>query len=101
MKGAKLRVCNNQAWLKVVAATIVTRRAETARLGRAAKICAIERGRPKAQAAKAVPASAEEISLVATQYERDVKAIDAPGDAASKKLKARAFDAVRAPVAGW
>jgi hypothetical protein len=54
-----------------------------------------------AQAAKAVPASAEEISLAAAQYEGEVKAIDAPGDAASKKLKARAFDAVRAPVAGW
>jgi len=27
--------------------------------------------------------------------------INAPGDAASKKLKARTFDAINAPVSGW
>ena len=42
-----------------------------------------------------------EISLEASSYRKDVEAIDAMGDAASKKLKARTFDAVRAPVAGW
>jgi hypothetical protein len=30
-----------------------------------------------------------------------VSAISGRGSAASKKLKERAFDAVRAPVAGW
>jgi Ca-activated chloride channel family protein len=54
-----------------------------------------------AQAAKAAPASAAEIARVATEYERDVSAIDAPGGAPSKKLKAKTFDAFRAPVAGW
>jgi Ca-activated chloride channel family protein len=34
-------------------------------------------------------------------YERDVAAVDRAGGAASKKLKERAFDAVRAPVKGW
>jgi len=58
-------------------------------------------GRIAAQAARAVPASSGEMSRLTEAYERDVQAIDAPGDAASKKLKARTFDAVRAPVAGW
>jgi len=35
------------------------------------------------------------------EYETGVMTIDSAGDAASKKLKAKAFDAVRAPVAGW
>jgi hypothetical protein len=34
-------------------------------------------------------------------YERDVAAVDRAGGAASKKLKEKAFDAVRAPVKGW
>jgi hypothetical protein len=48
-----------------------------------------------------VPASSGELARLKNGYERDVQEIDAPGDAASKKLKARTFDAVRAPVAGW
>jgi len=54
-----------------------------------------------ALAAEAEPSRAVEISLEAFSYRKDVEAIDAMGDAASKKLKARTFDAVRAPVAGW
>jgi len=53
------------------------------------------------EAAQAVPASSGELARLKDGYERDVQGIDAPGDAASKKLKARTFDAVRAPVAGW
>ena len=53
------------------------------------------------RAAREAPASAAEIARAAIEYERDVDAIDAPGGAASKKLKSRAFDKVRAPVAGW
>jgi hypothetical protein len=34
-------------------------------------------------------------------YERDVAAVDRGGGAASKKLKEKAFNAVRAPVEGW
>jgi hypothetical protein len=54
-----------------------------------------------ARAAQAVPASAREMQMVADGYETGVMTIDSAGDAASKKLKAKAFDAVRAPVAGW
>jgi Ca-activated chloride channel homolog len=57
--------------------------------------------RVAARAAKVAPASSAQIARAATEYERLVEAIDAPGGAASKKVKARAFDAVRAPVAGW
>jgi len=53
------------------------------------------------RAAREAPASAEEIARAAIEYERGVNAIDAPGGVASKKLKSRAFDQVRAPVAGW
>jgi Ca-activated chloride channel family protein len=51
-------------------------------------------------AGKAAPASPA-VMAQASEYERDVSAIGAPGSAASKKLKERAFDVVRAPVAGW
>jgi len=47
------------------------------------------------------PASAKEIARAAAEYETDVGAIEGAGSAASKKLKQRVFDAVRAPVAGW
>ena len=57
--------------------------------------------RVAAQVARVAPASAAEIARAAIEYERGVDAIDAPGGVASKKLKARAFDQVRAPVAGW
>jgi len=40
------------------------------------------------------------MQMVADGYETGVMTIDSGGDAASKKLKAKAFDAVRAPVAG-
>ncbi|MGZ6125828.1 MAG: vWA domain-containing protein [Myxococcales bacterium] len=57
--------------------------------------------RVAARAAQVVPASSGEMKDVADEYERDVAAIDAAGGMASKKLKQRAFDALRAPVAGW
>jgi len=47
------------------------------------------------------PASAKEIARAAAEYETDVGAIEGAGSAASKKLKQRVFDAVRAPVSGW
>jgi len=49
-----------------------------------------------AQAANAPAVTAQE-----REYERDVAAIDGRGSAASKSVKQKAFDAVRAPVAGW
>jgi Ca-activated chloride channel family protein len=52
-------------------------------------------------AAAAAPAEATMLAGVAASYERDVEQVDQPGGAASKKLKEKAFDAVRAPVAGW
>jgi Ca-activated chloride channel family protein len=52
-------------------------------------------------AAAAAPAEASVLAGVEESYERDVQQIDQPGGAASKKLKEKAFDAVRAPVAGW
>jgi Ca-activated chloride channel family protein len=57
--------------------------------------------RVAAQGARAAPASAAEIARAASEYEQGVIAIDALGGVASKKLKSRAFDQVRAPVAGW
>jgi Ca-activated chloride channel family protein len=57
--------------------------------------------RVAAQAAAAVPASAAEMKLAADEYERGVVDIDFAGGAASKKLKQKASDALRAPVAGW
>lgn len=53
------------------------------------------------QVARRVAPAAPAVMSQASDYERDVSAIDAPGSAASKKVKERAFDAVRAPVAGW
>jgi len=53
------------------------------------------------QAARAAPARAAEMEKAADTYEEDVVTIDSKGGAASKKLKQKAFDAVRAPVAGW
>jgi Ca-activated chloride channel homolog len=54
-----------------------------------------------ARAAQAAPASATEVLRAADAYETGVTAIDSAGDAASKRVKSKAFDAVRAPVAGW
>jgi hypothetical protein len=54
-----------------------------------------------ARAAKDAPESAKAVRTVADGYESGVMAIDARGDAASKQLKAKTFDAVRAPVSGW
>jgi hypothetical protein len=62
------------------------------------------------RAAAAAPAQARLVSAQAYEYATEVDSIDAPpspalpgtpGGAASKKLKQKAFDAVRAPVAGW
>jgi hypothetical protein len=52
-------------------------------------------------AAAAAPAEAESLARVEESYENDVAAIDKAGGAASKKLKERSFNALRAPVAGW
>jgi hypothetical protein len=41
------------------------------------------------------------MSLQANQYDVEVQAIDGRGSAMSKKVKEQAFDAARAPVAGW
>jgi Ca-activated chloride channel family protein len=57
--------------------------------------------RVAAQAAAVVPASSGEMKLAAGEYERGVVEIDSSGGAASKKVKQKAFDALRAPVAGW
>ena len=43
----------------------------------------------------------DEIVEMAAQYESGVQAIQSNGDAAAKKVKEKAFDAVRAPAAGW
>jgi Ca-activated chloride channel family protein len=53
------------------------------------------------KAGRAAPASLAPMLQAAGDYEKDVSAIDAPGGAASKALKQKAYDAVRAPVAGW
>jgi len=53
------------------------------------------------QAGRDAPAAMSGMLQTAREYEKDVSAIDAPGVAASKALKQKAYDAVRAPVAGW
>lgn len=53
------------------------------------------------QAAAASPAAATALAKAANEYDGEVNAISGRGSAASKKLKERAFDAVRAPVSGW
>ncbi|TMA25782.1 MAG: VWA domain-containing protein [Deltaproteobacteria bacterium] len=53
------------------------------------------------QAAAATPAEATALARAANEYDGEVSAISGRGSAASKKLKERTFDAVRAPVAGW
>jgi len=58
-------------------------------------------GRIARQGAQAAPASAAEIVQMASEYEIGVDAIQSSGDAAAKKVKEKAFDAVRAPAAGW
>ena len=64
-----------------------------ARLGRLNRVAA--------QAAVVAPASAAEMKDVAGEYERGVVDIRFAGSPASKKLKEKAFDALRAPVEGW
>lgn len=49
------------------------------------------------QLAAQAPAAAKE----AAEYDQGISFIDAPGSAASKAVKQKAFDALRAPVAGW
>jgi len=99
--------------LPATAASAAGARAEMAQLaGEAARLQ--ERGdrseahrklgtlnRIAAQAASAVPASAAEMKIVADEYERGVADIRFAGSPASKKLKEKAFDALRAPVEGW
>ncbi|HUJ24943.1 MAG TPA: hypothetical protein VLW85_02920, partial [Myxococcales bacterium] len=63
---------------------------------RAEAHAAVLQMREVAEAAKS-PAAKKE----AAQYDMDISVIDAPGSAASKLVKQKAFDAVRAPVAGW
>lgn len=57
--------------------------------------------RVAANAAMAAPASAAEMKSVAGEYERGVVDIHFAGSPASKRLKEKAFDALRAPVEGW
>jgi Ca-activated chloride channel family protein len=54
-----------------------------------------------ARAAAAAPAQAAAMSRQANQYDVEVQAIDGRGSAMSTKVKEQAFDAARAPVAGW
>ena len=51
--------------------------------------------------AQTVPASAPAFRQLSSEYQIGVSNIDAPGDAASKRIKENLFDVVRAPVAGW
>lgn len=53
------------------------------------------------QTARIAPAAAAPMMQAAGDYAQEVSAIDGPGGAASKALKQKAFDAVRAPVRGW
>lgn len=53
------------------------------------------------QTARVVPAAAAPMMQAAGDYAQEVFAIDGPGGAASKALKQKTFDAVRAPVRGW
>lgn len=69
------------------------RQEATARLGALNRVAA--------QAAQVAPASALEMKVAADEYGRGVEEIDVAGGARSKKLKQKAFDALRAPVAGW
>jgi hypothetical protein len=58
-------------------------------------------GRIARSGALAAPASAPEIARAADEYETGVQAIESSGDAATKRMKEKVFDAVRAPAAGW
>jgi hypothetical protein len=53
------------------------------------------------RAAAVAPAQAAAISKQALEYDDEVRAISGRGSAMSKKVKEQAFDAARAPVAGW
>ena len=53
------------------------------------------------QTASVAPAAAAPMMRAAGDYASEVSAIDGPGGAASKALKQKTFDAVRAPVQGW
>ena len=53
------------------------------------------------RAAAAAPAQAAAMHSKADEYRDDVQAIEGAGSAAGKRLKEKAFDAARAPVAGW
>lgn len=89
-------------------------RAEMAELARHAAV-AREQGRAEesredvarlnlvaAKAAAVAPRPlAEAMAAEAREYDDGVAAIGPAGGAASKKVKQRAFDSVRAPVAGW
>ena len=57
--------------------------------------------RMQAVAAAAPPQQAAALMNTAGEYANDVSSIQGAGGAASKALKQKAFDAVRAPVAGW
>ena len=49
----------------------------------------------------AAEAKAPEAMKQADEYDANISVIDAPGAPAAKAVKQKAFDAVRAPVAGW
>ena len=73
---------------------------EAGRRDEAAAQLALLRG-VASQTARLAPASAAPMLEAARAYEQGVSAIDAPGGAASKALKQKTFDAVRAPLKGW
>lgn len=52
-------------------------------------------------AMQAVAKKAPSVAPEATAYANDIASISGAGGAASKSVKQKAFDAVRAPVAGW
>jgi hypothetical protein len=53
------------------------------------------------KAAREAPAAAPAMLRSAAEYQNGVAAIAGAGDGASKSLKEKTFDAVRAPVKGW
>ncbi len=81
-------------------AQLAARLQGSGRRDEAAAQVALLRGVARRTASDA-PASAAPMMKAAADYSTEVSSIEAPGDAASKALKQKAFDAVRAPVKGW
>jgi Ca-activated chloride channel family protein len=88
---------------KMEMAEMAQKAAELRESGRAdeARLQIMSLHKVAAQAVAAAPALAGNVAAQADSYDKDVSAISRAGDASAKKLKERAFDAARAPVAGW